>query len=166
VATYLFHASEDIKNRIERAEHILLLLDYDGTLVPIAETPELALLPQHTKHALQMLRHHPKISLGIISGRALSEIREIVGLEGIYYAGNHGLEMILEGTHFIHPEVGHFIPLLRKISDELIRCLNFTSNPYLADRWALEHGCYPKRYVLNYFRGAFLEDKGLNLSLH
>ncbi|MDI6814769.1 MAG: trehalose-phosphatase, partial [Dehalococcoidales bacterium] len=32
-------------------------------------------------------------SVGIISGRPLSEIKTMVGIERIYYVGNHGLEI-------------------------------------------------------------------------
>jgi trehalose-phosphatase len=39
------------------------------------------------------LKRIPKISLAIVSGRSLRDIRNRVGLKGIYYVGNHGMEI-------------------------------------------------------------------------
>ena len=70
-----------------------MFLDYDGTLTPIVSTPDLALCPSEVKTTLVKLRDLPKVSLAIISGRSLEDIREKVGVPGIIYVGNHGLEI-------------------------------------------------------------------------
>lgn len=69
----------------------VVCLDYDGTLAPIAPRPELALLPAATRETLAKLRTHA--SVAVISGRALPDVVTRVGIDHIYFAGNHGLEI-------------------------------------------------------------------------
>jgi trehalose 6-phosphate synthase/phosphatase len=79
-------------------------LDYDGTLAPIAPHPDLAVLPPETKKVLQRLSHHSDVYVAIISGRNVENVKKMVGIEGITYAGNHGLEILHpDGTKFVHP---------------------------------------------------------------
>lgn len=86
-------------------EHKLaLLLDYDGTLAPIAPHPDLATLPQETKNVLQRLSNISDVYIAIISGRGVENVKNMVGIEGITYAGNHGLEILHpDGSKFVHP---------------------------------------------------------------
>ncbi|MBI2877878.1 MAG: trehalose-phosphatase [Candidatus Tectomicrobia bacterium] len=163
---YLFHVLDEVKDRIRGANHTLLLLDYDGTVVPIARTPEMALLSSDARSTLEILRNHPKISLGVISGRALAEIQALIGLKGIYYAGNHGLEMGLKGVHFIHPEATQFIPLLSRLRHEIVSLLGCLIPVSFEERQTEDGGRNAKKYALDRYPGAFLEDKGLSLSLH
>lgn len=69
-----------------------VILDVDGTLAPIARRPELAEVPAETKAEL-----HRLVTLyglvACISGRAGAEAAALVGVEGIRYVGNHGLEL-------------------------------------------------------------------------
>jgi trehalose 6-phosphate phosphatase len=89
---HLFKGWECIQARIQRAQNLFLFLDYDGTLVPIVSRPELALCPHEVKRHLERLRDLPNVYLGIISGRSLEDLRGKVGVLGIIYVGNHGLE--------------------------------------------------------------------------
>jgi trehalose 6-phosphate phosphatase len=72
-------------------ENVLLAFDYDGTLVPIARTPESARMRDTTRQLLtRAARLYPCV---IISGRALDDLSD--RLEGVpvwYLFGNHGLE--------------------------------------------------------------------------
>lgn len=71
--------------------HVLLAFDYDGTLSPIAPTPERARLPATTRRLL--VRIARKYPLVVISGRALADISERVADIGVRHVfGNHGLE--------------------------------------------------------------------------
>jgi trehalose 6-phosphate phosphatase len=71
--------------------HVLLAFDYDGTLSPIAPTPERARLPATTKRLL--VRIAQAYPLVVISGRALADISERVAEIGVQHVfGNHGLE--------------------------------------------------------------------------
>uniref|UniRef100_A0A2M4A4G8 Putative trehalose-6-phosphate synthase component tps1 n=1 Tax=Anopheles triannulatus TaxID=58253 RepID=A0A2M4A4G8_9DIPT len=83
---------------------LALLLDYDGTLAPIAPHPDLATLPPETKNVLQRLSNHSDVYVAIISGRNVENVKQMVGIEGITYAGNHGLEILHpDGSKFVHP---------------------------------------------------------------
>lgn len=83
---------------------LALLLDYDGTLAPIAPHPDLATLPPETKAVLQRLSNHSDVYVAIISGRNVDNVKKMVGIEGITYAGNHGLEILHpDGSKFVHP---------------------------------------------------------------
>jgi trehalose-phosphatase len=90
---HLFKDWECIQAQIQRAENLFLLLDYDGTLTPIVSQPELALCPSEVKRHLEKLRDLPGVYLAIISGRSLEDVRRKVGVSGITYVGNHGLEI-------------------------------------------------------------------------
>ena len=63
-------------------------------LSPIAPHPDLATIPEETKKVLERLANMPDVFVGVISGRSVNNVREMVGIEGITYAGNHGLEII------------------------------------------------------------------------
>ncbi|KYM93770.1 Alpha,alpha-trehalose-phosphate synthase [UDP-forming] A [Cyphomyrmex costatus] len=83
---------------------LALLLDYDGTLAPIATHPDLAILPLETKNVLQRLSNMSDVYIAIISGRNVINVKSMVGIEGITYAGNHGLEILHpDGSKFVHP---------------------------------------------------------------
>ncbi len=81
---------------LEHPESSAVLTDIDGTLAPIAEQPDLAAVPDGARAALAELSGRYAV-VGCISGRRAIEARELVGVEGIAYAGNHGLELLLPG---------------------------------------------------------------------
>ena len=90
---HLFEDWENIQARIQQAQNLFVFLDYDGTLTPIVSRPELAICPPEIKRVLEKLRDLPKVYLAIISGRSLEDLRGKVGVPGIIYIGNHGLEI-------------------------------------------------------------------------
>ena len=73
-----------------------VLTDVDGTLAPIVERPEQAAVPRRASELLEALSERFGL-VGCISGRQALEARRLVGVEGIAYAGNHGLELLLPG---------------------------------------------------------------------
>jgi len=70
----------------------VIFLDYDGTLTPIVATPDLAVISPEMRSAVEELARHRKVS--IVSGRATDDVRGKVGIEGIFYAGSHGFEIV------------------------------------------------------------------------
>jgi len=89
---------------LARKRVLALLLDFDGTLSPLAPRPEDAILPTHTKMILERLASRPEVFLAIISGRHVDNVREKVNLAGITYAGSHGLDIIFPDTsRYTHP---------------------------------------------------------------
>jgi trehalose 6-phosphate phosphatase len=78
-----------------------VLTDIDGTLAPIVDDPAAASVPEGARAALAELSGRYAV-VGCISGRRAQEARELVGVEGIAYAGNHGLELLLPGEDQPH----------------------------------------------------------------
>ena len=136
-----FSSWESFAADVRAAAHLLLLADYDGTLTPIVSRPEEAVLSPAVREKLAALVVSPFFSVGIISGRALAEVRSLVGIEGIYYAGNHGLEMAGPGIHFVSPEARAAQVIIKDLAGQLSARLSSIT-------------------------GVIVEDKGLTLSLH
>jgi trehalose 6-phosphate synthase/phosphatase len=81
---------EEIASRLT-GRGLFICLDFDGTLSPIVEEPELAAMPDDIRTTLTSLTGlHP---VAVISGRSLADIRKRAGLPGVICLGNHGAEM-------------------------------------------------------------------------
>lgn len=78
---------------VRGAAGLLLFLDCDGTLAPITDHPEETRLASRTKRVLRTLARLPGVTIAVISGRRLEDVRTLVDVEGLFYAGNHGLEI-------------------------------------------------------------------------
>lgn len=120
---------------------LVLLLDFDGTLAPIVDRPELAAMPERTRRALDRLMAVDGVTVAVVSGRGLADVRERAAIPGIAYAGNHGMEIEGVGLHRIHPEAAAARPELEAVAAII-------------------------EPALEGIDGAFLEDKGLTLSIH
>jgi trehalose-phosphatase len=115
---------EDIRWAVSQyflGEWLLLLFDYDGTLAEFAEAPRHALLPPPTRVVLSTLASQPRVRVGIISGRELEELKEMVGLPGLFYAGTSGLECDLNGEVATHPLAQHSLGMLDELQGALER---------------------------------------------
>jgi trehalose 6-phosphate synthase/phosphatase len=67
-----------LSSYIGQTNKVALLLDYDGTLAPIAPHPDLAILPVETKNVLQRLSNMPDVYIAIISGRNVNNVINMV----------------------------------------------------------------------------------------
>lgn len=85
-----------IEKKIRAHSGCVLMLDFDGTLSPLAQTPEGAFLPKHTKILLQKISR--LVPTAIVTGRSLMDIKKKVGINNVIYAGNHGAEWDIAGT--------------------------------------------------------------------
>ena len=76
--------------------HLLLCLDFDGTLSELTNDPWKAVpLPRAKDAVAELARHPDKLTVAIISGRDLDTLLAMLGLrEGLLFAGAHGLELI------------------------------------------------------------------------
>ena len=126
---------------IRDAPRVLLVSDFDGTLAPIVDRPDQAALPAETKETLIKLVCRDKYVLGIVSGRSLDDVSSRIGIPGLFYAGNHGLEIKGPGMSFVHPEAGAFRQILQEAYLRL-------------------------RQELGEIPGVIVEQKGLTLSVH
>ncbi len=80
----------DIARRIGTVRPAVFL-DYDGTLTPIVARPEMATLPDETATVLRELAG--RCPVAILSGRDLTDLRGMVPLDGLVYAGSHGFDV-------------------------------------------------------------------------
>ncbi|MBI2903222.1 MAG: trehalose-phosphatase [Candidatus Methylomirabilis oxyfera] len=130
-----------MKEQILKSGHTVLLLDYDGTLAPIAPSPEQSALPSSTRSVLQRLSRNPRVTVALISGRPLADLRQLVGVRNLTYVGNHGLETWHRGRRTSVAVPGRSREALSRL------------RPTLAG-------------LVKDVPGARLEDKGLSLALH
>ncbi len=138
---YIFDFFEEVINCIRTSSHVLLFLDYDGTLVPICKEPSLAKLSSEGNTLLRTLSKIPWLSIGIISGRPLKEVRKLVGIKEICYAGNHGFEILFRRKNWVHPELKGFESRLGRV---VLGLKNSTKG----------------------IKGVLVEDKRLTVSVH
>jgi trehalose-phosphatase len=99
---YLFENLDKLKGRIRESKRTYLLLDCDGTLAPIVREPQEAVISKRMSQTLRSLAKMPSCMLTIVSGRSLEDVRSLVGISGIHYMGNHGLE--ISGPHLNHTD--------------------------------------------------------------
>ena len=116
---HLLPSWPDIGSRIREASRVLLMSDFDGTLAPIVARPELAQIPDYTRSLLDAIAGHPKYQVCIVSGRSLEYLRSQIGLEGVVYAGNHGLEIEGAGYQVVNLVAEQRRPLMFETSKAL-----------------------------------------------
>jgi trehalose-phosphatase len=81
-----------VLDRYLRGRRPVVFLDYDGTLTPIVPDPAQAVLPAANRDLLLQLAAATPVA--IISGRDLADVRGLVGVDGIWYAGSHGFDVV------------------------------------------------------------------------
>ncbi|HTU48806.1 MAG TPA: trehalose-phosphatase [Bryobacteraceae bacterium] len=140
-AVSLLDNFEALSARITEASHVGLFLDFDGTISRIVLVPKDAEVDSEIAGPLRALAERSDFTIAIVSGRALADLRERVGLKNAIYVGNHGLEIEAEDVRFREPEA----EALRRE----LRCLVLQLKLALSETDGLE-----------------IEDKGLTLSVH
>ena len=70
-----------------------LFLDFDGTLVELAETPDAIRVPGHLGGLLARLAERLEGRIGIITGRSIDNLETHLDAPGIAVSGSHGLEL-------------------------------------------------------------------------
>src|SRR5574337_456535 len=126
-----------------RGRRVILLLDFDGTITPIRRRPGMAVLRESTRGLLGSLAAAPGVSVCIVTGRSLRDIRARVKVKGVSYVANHGLEIWHENRLWVHPGVAGKKRELKAISRKLRAAAKRIGAP-----------------------GVLVEDKGLSLSVH
>ncbi len=131
----------EIARRIDRAQSLVLALDFDGTLTPFRQRPDQVTLSESVRAILARLANLPRVTVMIVSGRSLADVASRVGLPELIYAGNHGLEIQGLGLTFLEPTAAALIESLAQLTPPL--------ESSLAD-----------------VPGALVEPKGLTTSVH
>lgn len=135
----LLRCLPEVEERVRASQGCVLMLDFDGTLSPLSDTPRKAIFPSDKKAILEQVSRY--VPTAIISGRSLTDIQRKVGIRDVVYVGNHGMEWKIENK-------------TRKIQvpGKMMRALSSTRH-----QLGLLAAVYP---------GSLLEDKGLTLALH
>lgn len=132
---------ESWRSKWVQSGHLLVALDFDGTIAPLVKRPQDAYMLGSARLAIEALLKRSDVDVAIVSGRALDDLRERSAISGVYYSGNHGLQIDGPGVHETRPAALPLVPRMREI------------------RLQLERG-------LRNIPGVYLEDKQLTLSVH
>ena len=119
-----------------------LFSDVDGTLSVLAATPMMAVLLPSVRESLSEAQSTFEV-VAAVSGRAAKDIQRLVGVPGMTYIGNHGLDRIEpDGTYSALTVAEPYVGAIAQLADRLGR------------EWA------PR------FPGMFVEPKGSTASIH
>ncbi|CAN0901863.1 Probable trehalose-phosphate phosphatase 4 [Linum grandiflorum] len=128
--------SFDQMMKAAKGKKIIVFLDYDGTLSPIVDDPNLAFMSEEMRAAVrEVAKCFPT---AIISGRSIDKVKDFVQLSNVYYAGSHGMDIMApprpvkscdghsptlvmdkKGTEVLFQPAKRFLPTIEKILKEL-----------------------------------------------
>uniref|UniRef100_A0A0D9VUP2 Trehalose 6-phosphate phosphatase n=1 Tax=Leersia perrieri TaxID=77586 RepID=A0A0D9VUP2_9ORYZ len=74
-----------------KGKRIVVFLDYDGTLSPIVDDPDRAVMTDEMRDAVRGVA--ARFPTAIVSGRCRDKVFSFVKLEELYYAGSHGMDI-------------------------------------------------------------------------
>ena len=114
---------KQIEEELRSRPRVLLACDFDGTVAPIVARPDEARMSEEMRSLLRDFAKQQGTKLAMVSGRALKDVRQRVGIEDIFYCGNHGLEIEGPGiawssadAHAHRPELAGALALLKRQS--------------------------------------------------
>ena len=116
------HESFEDLDTLRNGRALALFADYDGTLSQIVKDPAKAEITKDMRSALSEVasRH----TVAVISGRDRPFVEERVGIKGLWYAGNHGLDIAGPGKKMVHPKAERVVPIVQEIEERLRRELS------------------------------------------
>jgi trehalose-phosphatase len=122
-----------------RNDLIFVLLGFDGVLAEYHNDPDAVRLSPTRRDLLFRLIGDPDITLGVVSGRRVGDLRQRVGLnDEVFYIGLHGLEAV--GPRFTRVErqaFGECRELLREISAAAGPLISQIGGAHLEDKEAV-----------------------------
>jgi trehalose 6-phosphate phosphatase len=96
--TGLPEAITDAIEDIARTPKLLVALDFDGTLAPTVDDPELARATPAARSAVLGLLAVPATRVALVSGRAIASLARATDLpDAVLLVGSHGSEFRLDG---------------------------------------------------------------------
>lgn len=137
---------------MREAEKVALFLDFDGTLVDIAPTPDAIRVPQGLADALHRLSDLLEGRLALVSGRAIADIEGFLGPLAIARAGSHGIDRRLAGGAVLDAVAEGFPEDARALLADFAQGHGFSLE-------AKPHGA-----ALHYRSNPAIEDQGLNFA--
>jgi len=134
-------AITEIGNRISAAQHKLVFLDLDGSFLPPVVDSSPGNLWERFKSVAALLVQRRDTSVAVMSGLDRGELHDRLGIAGMHYLGNRGLEISGPGHIFVEPSATEKTTLLKEVGIKLAAKLQGIS-------------------------GVSIEDKGLTLNVH
>jgi len=120
---------------------LVVMLDVDGTLAPIAPVFDQATVPLETQRAVAALLQRSDVHVALVSGRG-AVARRMVGVSNVWVAGNHGFEIQgPNGEDFADPSVTSYRDVIATAVTRL-------------------------RPRISAMKGVIVEDKAITLSVH
>jgi len=108
---------EELNARLA-GKKLAIFLDYDGTLTPIVDRPEMAVLSATARAIVRELAK--RCALAIVSGRDRPDVEKLVGIDNLIYAGSHGFDIVVPGGKAIQREEGaEFAEVLDQVKARL-----------------------------------------------
>lgn len=95
-----------------------LVTDMDGTISYIVSQPDAAQITPLSRELLEALAACIPL-VAVVSGRAVTDVHWRVGLPGVVYVGNHGLEKWVSGRVEISPEALPYRPALEAAIEDI-----------------------------------------------
>lgn len=113
---------EDSITQLMTHDRVLLAVDFDGTLAPLVEHPDDARIDDRATRILTVLARAPGVTVAVISGRALADLRMRLGdLPGVIAVGEHGNDFGSEAApSAIIDAARHFFEVLRAGRDVVV----------------------------------------------
>jgi trehalose 6-phosphate phosphatase len=136
-----FEQLDSWRHERQRLGHLLLALDFDGTLAPIVSRPDKAQMLDGARGGIERLLKRGDTDVAFVSGRSLADLRERCAFDDVYYSGNHGLEMDGPGVRETREQAIALRPRVHALAQVL-------------------------KQNLDGIDGVIFEDKDLTLSIH
>ena len=115
----------------------VLHLDFDGTLAEFNPDPAAPELTPERWELLSRISRDPGLSLGIVSGRRLDDLRSRTRLpDYVYHAGLHGLEIEIDGRRITHPDLAAAEARVEGLAACLTRLLDQFPEVHIEDKGA------------------------------
>ena len=115
----------------------VLLLDFDGTLAEFNDDPAAPELTPERYELLMTIAQKRAVSLGIVSGRRLDDLKRRTRLpDHVYHAGLHGLEMEVGGERTTHPDLTDAVARMSGLADRLRKLVEEFPDGYIEDKGA------------------------------
>lgn len=105
-----------LRHQLQAGQPIWLFLDYDGTLVPLAPTPDEAVPDRDLLELLTSLARQVQLRVAIVSGRSLATLQAFLPIPNLMLAGLYGAEMLFPGRP---AAVVRAPPGARQVADEV-----------------------------------------------
>jgi len=119
---------EQVLHALERFDHLTAelagrrpaaFLDYDGTLTPIVQRPEMAVLSERGRAVVDAMAK--RLPVAVVSGRDRPDVEKLVGLDDVIYVGSHGFDIVVpSGERVENPIGGDYAPLLDEVERRLV----------------------------------------------